>query len=164
MSSWCLLSSPAPPIKYSSVESGTWIKKCCGLHSKQRRLPIKFQKQASCSSKIMIGSILKCSKHGLYKLIFRIWNVMGSQCLPCHFLTYDAKRAPNEPEAASHALISGSASRWPQPENKVREQHSHDNNSVTDKMSRFLDRIYSFKWCLHDPTSPWQDPRYEKPK
>ena len=70
-----------------------------------------FRSKPPAHQNIMIGSILKCSKHGLYKLIFRIWNVMGSQCLPCHFLTYDAKRAPNEPEAASHALISGSASR-----------------------------------------------------
>ena len=36
---------------------------------------------------------------------------------------------------------------------KVREQHSRDNNSVTDKMSRFLDRIYirSSDACMTPP-------------
>ena len=38
-------------------------------------------------------------------------------------LTDDAKGAPDEPEAAGHALISGAASRRPQPGNGNQQTH-----------------------------------------
>ena len=46
------------------------------------------------------------------KVLFLVGK-MFRDCL----LTYDAKGAPDEPEAAGHALISGAASRRPQPGN-----------------------------------------------
>ena len=55
-------------------------------------------------------------------------------------LTYDAKGAPDEPEAAGHALISGAASRRPQPGNGYQYIRliSQEKKLVSDNVRKIL--------------------------